>query len=83
MTETLNFTEKINNIVASFPQEKQKQVLDFVNFLQSQLNEEKLEQAKKNNISFLDATKEFAGCLDGGTDDLSTNKKYLEDLGKY
>ena len=34
------------------------------------------------SASFLEATQEFAGCLEGGPEDLSVNKKYLEDLGK-
>lgn len=35
-----------------------------------------------DSASFLEATQEFAGCLEGGPEDLSVNKKYLEDLGK-
>ena len=32
--------------------------------------------------SFYDLTKEFCGCVDSGLGDLSTNKKYLEGIGK-
>ncbi len=46
------------------------------------LKEENGKQSEKKTVSFLEATQEFAGCLDGGPTDLSTNKKYLEDLGK-
>ena len=34
------------------------------------------------SASFLEATQEFAGCLEGGPENLSVNKQYLEDLGK-
>ncbi len=82
MSESLNVSQKINKIIKTFPLSKQQEVLNFVEFLQTKLKQKKEEQVEQKNVSFLDATREFAGCLDGGPKDLSTNKKYLEDLGK-
>ncbi|MDY6807244.1 MAG: hypothetical protein SXA11_26000 [Cyanobacteriota bacterium] len=39
-------------------------------------------EEEENQVSFYEATKEFAGALDFGPGDLSTNKKYLEGIGK-
>lgn len=83
MTYTLNPSKKINELVQTLSIEKQQEVLDFAEFLPSKIELEKLVKTEEKPISFLGATQEFAGCLDGSPSDLSTNKKYLEDLGKY
>ncbi len=70
-------TEKMR----SLPPEKQQEVLDFIEFLQSQLaqNHTKIEQIEP--ISFLEAAQQFVGCVDAGSGNLATNKQYLEGLG--
>jgi Protein of unknown function (DUF2281) len=60
------------------PLDKQQEVLDFIEFLQARL---KAREQEQEAVSFLVATEDFAGCLEGGPSDLSTNKKYLEGLG--
>lgn len=40
------------------------------------------EPAGQLQPSFYDLTKEFCGCIDSGLGDLSTNKKYLEGIGR-
>ncbi|MBD2683102.1 MULTISPECIES: DUF2281 domain-containing protein [Nostoc] len=70
-------TEKMR----SLPPEKQKQVLDFIEFLQSQLAKENTNIEQIEPISFLAGAQQFAGCVDGGPGDLATNKQYLEGLG--
>jgi Protein of unknown function (DUF2281) len=60
------------------PLDKQQEVLDFIEFLQAKLKGREQEQ---ESGSFLAATEDFAGCLEGGPSDLSTNKRYLEGLG--
>ena len=60
------------------PLDKQQEVLDFIEFLQAKLKGTEQEQ---ESVSFLAATEDFAGCLEGGPSDLSTNKRYLEGLG--
>ena len=41
-----------------------------------------VESTEQPQPSFYDLTKEFCGCVDSGLGDLSTNKKYLEGIGK-
>ena len=77
----------------SLPIQLQKQVLDFIEALwlwwdtQRQKSEQKNESSNAQILtndcspSFLELTQEFAGCLEGGPHDLSTNKAYLEKLG--
>ena len=40
------------------------------------------ESTEQSQPSFYDLTKEFCGYIDSGLGDLSTNKKYLEGIGK-
>jgi hypothetical protein len=70
-------TEKMR----SLPPEKQQEVLDFIEFLQSQLGQQNTNIEQIEPISFLSASQKFAGCVDGGPGDLATNKQYLEGLG--
>jgi hypothetical protein len=60
----------------SLPPEKQQEVLDFIEFLQNKLSQHP-NQEKQEPISFLTVAQNFAGCVDGGSGDLATNKKYL------
>jgi len=69
--------EKFENLT---PQQQQT-VLDFVAFLESQNQETTDDRPETEPISAYEAAKEFAGCVDGGPGDLSTNKKYLEGIG--
>lgn len=70
-------TEKMR----SLPPEKQQEVLDFIEFLQSQLAQKNITIEQIEPISFLEAAQQFAGCVDGGPGALATNKQYLEGLG--
>lgn len=70
-------TEKMR----SLPQEKQQEVLDFIEFLQNQLAQKNTKIEQIEPISFLAAAQQFAGCVDGSPGDLTTNKQYLEGLG--
>jgi len=63
------------------PTNKQQEVLDFVEFLQTKAESEKLVASIEPEISFLDAAREFIGCVEG-LGDLSTNPKYMEGYGK-
>ncbi|MBN3946916.1 MAG: hypothetical protein HWQ38_10640 [Nostoc sp. NMS7] len=55
--------------------EKQQEVLDFIEFLQSQLGQQNTNIEQIKPISFLAAAQQFAGCVDGGPGDLATNKQ--------
>lgn len=65
----------------TLPTNKQQEVLDFIEFLQTQAESEKLLPAEEPAISFLDAAREFIGCVEG-PGDLSTNPNYMEGYGK-
>lgn len=82
MTQVINLDQIIAEKVKTLAIEQQQQVLDFVDFLHSRRSKIESFDPKEDKLSFLEATKEFAGCLDGEPSDLSINKKYLEDLGQ-
>jgi hypothetical protein len=60
---------------------KQQEVLDFVEFLQAKTYKQEF-KSNETSISVKEVAQQFAGCLDGGPTDLSSNKKHLEGLGK-
>jgi hypothetical protein len=61
--------------------EKQQEVLDFVEFLQSKtLPKESSNQQLSESASFLTLGQKWVGCIDAPSD-LSTNKKYLDGYG--
>jgi hypothetical protein len=65
---------------------EQQEVLDFAKFLRSKqeraTNQQPFEQAEQPSISFLEAARDYIGCLEGGPSDLSTNKAYMEGFGE-
>ncbi len=65
----------------TLPTNKQQEVLDFVEFLQTKAESEKVISSEKPKNSFLEAAREFIGCVEG-PGDLSTNPKYMEEYGK-
>jgi hypothetical protein len=58
--------------------EQQQTILDFVEFMDSK----KTESQENQEVSAYDLAKEWAGCVESGIGDLSTNKKYLQGFGK-
>lgn len=77
MTIAQLITEKLDTL----PLEKQQEVLDFVEFLQSKFAGDLTSELNESSISFLSAASEFAGALEG-PGDLSTNPKYMEGFGE-
>jgi hypothetical protein len=57
--------------------EQQQQVLDFIEFLQFKAREARKVEEEQEPISFLEAAKEFVGCVEGSSD-LSMKKKELK-----
>ncbi len=67
----------------TLPIDKQQQVLDFVEFLQSKTHaKESNHQEDKPVLSALALAQKWVGCVEGGPPDLSTNKKYMEGYGE-
>lgn len=66
----------------TLPSEKQQEVLDFVEFLQTKtLQGEIKNQEGEPTVSALTLAQKWVGCVEGAPEDLSTNKKYLSGLG--
>ncbi|NEP87851.1 MAG: hypothetical protein F6K18_14065 [Okeania sp. SIO2C2] len=65
---------------------QRQSIKDFLDFLLSQNHwsnsGNSSDKEEEKQVSFYEATKEMAGALDFCPGDLSTNKKYLEDIGK-
>jgi hypothetical protein len=65
----------------TLPINKQQEVLDFAEFLQTKADHEKVAFLNTTEVSFLEAAREFIGCGEG-PEDLSTNPKYMEGYGQ-
>jgi len=55
-------------------------VLDFVEFLQSKMVQVDSSSQEQPEISVLTLAQKYMGCVEG-SEDLSTNKKYMEGFG--
>lgn len=85
MTQAIDKEQIIIDEFKKLSPEKQQEVLNFIEFLhfkemQNQKTPE--DKEKEKQVSFLEAAKEYIGCVDGGTGDLATNKKHLEGYGR-
>ena len=74
ITTEFKLTNKLVELLKDLPIERQKEILDFADFVA-----QKHQNESNNNLSFYDVAKEFIGSVDSGLKDLSTNKKYLEE----
>lgn len=82
MTQAITNEQMMMDEFKKLSAEKQQEVIDFMQFLQFQAQKQEVQQEEAKPISFLEAAKDFIGCVDGGPGDLATNKKYLEKLGR-
>jgi len=60
--------------------EQQQTIIEFVEFMNSKKS--KPQSTENQEVSAYDLAKEWAGCVESGIGDLSTNKKYLQGFGK-
>ncbi len=80
-----NYISQEDIIIKTFQNlssEKQQEVIDFAQFLESKREEKSDNEDKNKEVSAYEVAKEFAGCVDFGNGDLATNKDYLQGLGK-
>ena len=78
----MNIEQTVVEKLKTLPPEKQKEVLDFVDFLQTKtMRGEFKSQQREPVVSALTLAQKWVGCVQEGPSDLSTNKKYLEGLG--
>ncbi|MEH2327677.1 hypothetical protein [Nostoc sp.] len=85
MTQAIDKEQMIIDEFKKLSTEKQQEVLNFIQFLQfKEMQKQEIIEDKEGEkqISFLEAAKEFIGCVNGGPGDLATNKKYLEGFGR-
>lgn len=77
----MSIQEIIVEKLESLPLEKQREVLDFVEFLQAKArNNELPNEDGEPAVSVLTLAQKVIGCMEG-SGDLSTNKKYMEGYG--
>ncbi|WP_254174604.1 DUF2281 domain-containing protein [Planktothrix pseudagardhii] len=80
MTQTITQAEAIVEMIKTLPLQQQEEVISFIEFLHFKAQKQEILPPKEEQqkISAYEAAQEFAGCLEGGPSDLSTNKKYLQ-----
>jgi hypothetical protein len=66
----------------SLPLDKQQEALNFVEALQIDMKASSSTSSRWEGMSALESASEYAGCLEGGPPDLSTNPKYMEGFGE-
>jgi len=84
----MTILEKAVSKMQQLPIDRQQQVLKFIEFLTFDLGDRQVDQetenltAKKTGGSPHDLLKKWEGAVEGGVDDLSYNKKYMEGYGQ-
>ena len=84
----MTILEKAVSKMQQLPIDRQQQVLKFIEFLTFDLGDRQVDQetenltAKKTGSSPRDLLKKWEGAVEGGVDDLSYNKKYMEGYGQ-
>ena len=79
MVQDVAKQESILDRVQNLTPEQQEEVLNFIDFLQFKAQKQVNHQEQpQEGRSFLDAAKEFVGCVDSGMGDLSLKKKELK-----
>jgi len=84
----MTILEKAVSKMQQLPIDRQQQVLKFIEFLTFDLGDRQVDQetenltAKKTEVSPRDLLRKWEGAVEGGVDDLSYNKKYMEGYGQ-
>lgn len=87
MQEVQAVSSVVEQVIEKFrelPPEKQQEALDFIDFLSSKPHQEStdtLPQAEPTDF-YKEHFSKYAGCVDSGHTDLSTNKDHMKDFGK-
>ena len=76
MSQAISRERTILDKIAALTPQQQNQVIDLIDSLTVQ------PESKNNQMSAYEAGKQWAGCVDSGIGDLSTNKQYMEGFGK-
>jgi hypothetical protein len=70
--------EHIIEKLKTLPSEKQQEALNFVKFLQTKTLQKEVKSQEGEVVSALTLAQKWVGCVEGGSADLSANKKYME-----
>ncbi|MFB2935775.1 hypothetical protein ACE1B6_11030 [Aerosakkonemataceae cyanobacterium BLCC-F154] len=79
MTQAVNNEQLMIDEFKKLSIDQQQEVINFMQFLQFKSQKD---AAETRPISAYEAAQQWAGCVDSGLGDLSTNKAYLEGFGK-
>lgn len=74
-------SEQILQSITVLPEEYQRQVLDFVEFLQTRYHRARNDESEAVSLSFLDVAQEAIGAGEG-PGDVSTNSEYMQGYGQ-
>lgn len=74
-------SEQISQSVSLLPEIYQRQVLDFIEFLQVKYRNTKSAEPETNELSFFDVAQDSIGAGEG-PGDLSTNPEYMQGYGR-
>lgn len=75
--------QRVIEVLQTLPPLQQQEVFDFVEFLKSKQQRIAVDQQPEaQEISFSEAARDYVGCLEGGSPDLSTNKAHMEGFGE-
>ena len=74
----MNIEQSVIKKLRALPMDKQREVLDFTEFLEFKV----LRNSSEGLVSVLEVAGDLIGCLDGGPVDLSTNQKYMDGFGE-
>ena len=80
MTQAINNAQLMLNEFKNLSAAQQQEVIDFMQFLQYKSAQQST--VEKRPPSAYEAAQPWAGCVDSGLGDLSTNQAYLEGFGK-
>jgi hypothetical protein len=64
------------------PSDKQQEVLDFIEFLESRAGKQILPAKRWEGMTALEAAQQVMGSVGDGPPDLSTNPKYMNGFGE-
>jgi len=84
----MTILEKAMSTMQQLPVDKQQEALNFIEFLVFKLGDRQFQQESVTDVvnktggSPHDLLKKWEGAVEGGVDDLSFNKKYMEGYGQ-
>lgn len=76
----MTIEEAVIQKLRGLPPERQREVLDFVEFLEAKTSLAQ-DKAQASRVSALELAGELVGSVEGGPGDLATNREHMKDYG--